>query len=168
MSKLKAGLLLVVSALLLMGGFSAVQFTQAQAILPDECYDIEYETRTSTFNGIPVERRVEVNRRLRDECKAVPDGRINEADNYAAARLYCTEAGVAIWDVDTISRGEFSFLVTFEEIAEVPLNPAENTLIKEHGGFRVYRLTSGELQLNSPPDWEGKQYVFIWDGCPVS
>jgi hypothetical protein len=59
------------------------------------------------------------------------------------------------------SKGYYSFTVTPAEIAAVPEHPAVNTLIKSVNGIRVYRLTTGELQINAlKPD--GTDYVTIF------
>ena len=47
----------------------------------------------------------------------------------------------------------------------MPRFPTTNTLIEGIPGIALYRLTSGELQVNGPVDWEGKPYVYIWNGC---
>jgi hypothetical protein len=44
--------------------------------------------------------------------------------------------------------------------------PEQNTLIKEYYEFALYRLTTGEFQLNVGPDAENKVFVVIWTGCP--
>jgi hypothetical protein len=115
--------------------------------------------------GLVITREVSVGRRFNDDCSTPNDGRVNNNDNAAAAAIYCTPYGVSIWDIDDISRGTPSFLVTYDALESIPSPLDENVLIGENGGFRLYALTSGELQLNSPPDWEGKEYVFTWAGC---
>lgn len=152
-------------AALAVGVFGAAAPVSAQVDYPDECYDIQYVDALTIFNGKPLHVKVEISRHLKDSCVVPPDNRVNSADADPAAAVYCQSDGVAIWDVDTLSRGEFLFLVPFNKIAAIPSHPDVNTLIEEHGGFRLYRLTSGELQLNSPPDWQGKEYVFTWSGC---
>ena len=110
-------------------------------------------------------RKVKVGVTFDESCYTPNDDRVNLHDNAAAAAIYCTEHGVSIWDIDDISRGAPSFLVTYDALDALPTPQEENTLVGENGGFRLYALTSGELQLNSPPDWEGKEYVFPWPGC---
>jgi hypothetical protein len=41
-----------------------------------------------------------------------------------------------------------------------------NQLIRQNQGIAIYRLTSGELQINAGPDAEGKIYTLRIDGCP--
>jgi hypothetical protein len=147
--------------------FAPVTMEPAQAQNPD-CYTVIFETRATRIPWIPgltITRSVSVGRAFDPACSTPNDGRVNINDNAAAAAIYCTEYGVSIWDIDDISRGTPSFLVTYDALDAVPQPLEENLLIGENGGFRLYALTSGELQLNSPPDWEGKEYVFTWPGC---
>lgn len=153
----------VVLALLFAPG--TVERVDAQAA---SCFTVIYEfreTRIPFVPGLTISRQVSVGRRFDPACNTPNDGRANINDNYAAAAVYCTEHGVSIWDIDDISRGTPSFLVTYDALDAIPWPLEENMLIGENGGFRLYALTSGELQLNSPPDWEGKDYVFTWAGC---
>jgi len=108
---------------------------------------------------------------LADDCQdncdeTGPDGRINPGAVEAA--IYCTTRGVKIIDIDIRGVATDSFLVPYAAIDAVGV-PEVNTLIAEHRGFRLYRLTTGELQLNAPPNWLNTgEYVFIWDGCDRS
>jgi hypothetical protein len=159
---------LVMAALGLMLAFAALSplETSAQKIYPKECYETETKTVIRNFQGRPVPVEVEVSERLLEECITPPDNRINSSDAYAAAAIYCTDAGVTVWDIDDLGRGTFTLLVPQETI-DASAGAAAPVLLGESGGFQVYRLESGELQLNSPPDWEGKSYVFDWPGCPL-
>ncbi len=60
------------------------------------------------------------------------------------------------------------FRATATEIDAVPEFPAQNTLIDENRGIALYRLTSGEFQVNAGPDAQGKMYTLIFSGCPAS
>lgn len=132
----------------------------------DPCFDTETRTVTQVnpFTGIPVTSTEEVEV-YNGSCDAIQDGRENINDSAAEAAIYCTSSGVDVYDLDFSGNGAFAFRATWAEIDEVPASPAENTLIDGVPGFALYRLTSGELQLNGPADYEGKVYVFIWDGC---
>ena len=92
---------------------------------------------------------------------ALEDGRINDRpeDNMQTAAIYCTADGVTIWSVKD-SVGKFAFTATRKEIDAVPKNPVKNTLIKQAKNIALYRLTTGEMQVNAP-----NNYVFIWKGC---
>lgn len=103
----------------------------------------------------------------REACEqGNPDGRVNPGAVEAA--IYCTTQGVKIIDIDIRGVATWSFLVPYDDIDEIGISE-ENTLIRERRGFRLYRLTTGELQLNAPPNWRNSgEYVFIWDGCDQS
>jgi hypothetical protein len=90
------------------------------------------------------------------------DGRVNSHDGAETAAVYCNADGsVDVWTVYN-SVGYFAFTATKADLAKVSEKPLKNTLIKSRLGVSLYRLTTGELQINSAND-----YVFIWDGCPV-
>ncbi|MDX1992164.1 MAG: hypothetical protein SF029_07235 [bacterium] len=64
-------------------------------------------------------------------------------------------------------RGRRIISVTQAEQDDLPEFPEENTLIEEVGDVALYKLTSGEYQINNGPDEEGKVHVIIWRGCPA-
>ena len=89
------------------------------------------------------------------------DGRVNSHDAVETASIYCeSDNSVTVWAVIN-SQGYFAFHATVAEINKVPVNPVKNTLIKSAMNIALYRLTTGELQVNAPDN-----YVFIWKGCP--
>lgn len=88
------------------------------------------------------------------------DGRSNK-DAAQTAAVYCEQGGVTIYAV-VESVGHLAFKVTKAELAAVPAKPDHNTLIKSGSGVSLYRLTTGELQINAP-----NNYVFTWNGCPT-
>lgn len=142
------------------------QPTAAQGVYDEDCY--EEVTRTVTqinpFTGQPI--TVEVTERIyNQDCNVIRDGRENRNDRAATVAIWCTGRGVEVYDLDISGNGELAFIATFAEINAVPAMPEENTLIEGIPGIALYRLTSGELQVNGPYDWEGKPYVYIWDGC---
>jgi len=57
--------------------------------------------------------------------------------------------------------------VTAKTLAKLPDNPETNTLIATYYEFNLYKLTTGEYQLNVGPDEEKKVKVIIWRGCPA-
>ncbi len=63
--------------------------------------------------------------------------------------------------------GYLAIYASSRELARVPELPEENTLIEQYYEFSLYRLTTGEYQLNVGPDAEGKVYVVNWYGCPA-
>ena len=64
------------------------------------------------------------------------------------------------------SKGSAAFVASPQDIAQVPAKPAVNTLIKSGNGASLYRLTTGELQVNRPEAGTGKIYKFIFAECP--
>lgn len=141
-------------------------FVPAQAQSPDCWREVERGT-TQIINPltrtiVEVPRIVEV---FDEDCRSINDGRVNNLDSAAEAAVYCNGGNIDVYDLDWSGNGTFVFRVTPAELNRVPANPQENTLIEGAPGFALYRLTSGEIQLNGPADWEGKPYVFIWNGC---
>lgn len=57
--------------------------------------------------------------------------------------------------------------VSAANLAKLPENPETNTLITSYYEFSLYKLTTGEYQLNVGPDFEKKVHVIIWTGCPA-
>lgn len=77
-----------------------------------------------------------------------------------------TEDGLTlnVWNTNANIGGPI-FVVTPQMIAEVPAMPSENSQIASSadGYYRFFRLNTGELQLNTGPDFEGKIFVTIFD-----
>lgn len=60
-----------------------------------------------------------------------------------------------------------AFTASPADIDKVPKHPTVNILIKQGMGARLYRLMSGELQVNSThPNGSEWDYVFIFQDCP--
>ncbi len=94
------------------------------------------------------------------------DGRLNDKDGAETAAVYCMGDGsVRVYALGT--PWFISFTASHTEIARVPKKPAVNTLIKQGKGAVLYRLTSGELQVNSPGLDPNHGYYFIFQDCPV-
>lgn len=99
------------------------------------------------------------------------DGRLNNYDPGAPVAIYGIDFGNGLglhiyWNSNEDNEviGRLRLIVRPEEIANVPVSPARNTLIKKSkdGTIAFYRLTTGEFQINVGPDFEGKTYVFIF------
>lgn len=133
----------------------------------DSCWERIYEEQTTVFFGQTIVRDVQVDTKFNDDCLRIEDGRVNAHDLAAGAAIYCApNGGVAVWDINIRSEGELTLVASPEVIASVPTAPEVNTLIIEGGSFRLYRLTSGELQVNGPGIYStDPEYVFTWDGC---
>jgi hypothetical protein len=94
------------------------------------------------------------------------DDRLNRVP-WASVAIRCEGAEVHIYAINSQSQGELVLIATAEEIAAVSATPDVNTLIDSTGAIQLWRLTTGELQVNAPglePEPE-KIYVFIWAGC---
>jgi len=98
------------------------------------------------------------------------DGRINRFEQYAQAAIYAvdygTGMGLHIYGIDDATgEGTLALEVTPEMIAAVPEMPPANTLIAAtaDGRIALYRLTTGEYQVNSGPNVEGYIDVVIFD-----
>lgn len=83
-----------------------------------------------------------------------------------SAAIYCKADGsVEVYEIIN-SAGVYAFNASAAEIAAIGF-PASNTLIKQGGSsnIRLYRLTSGQFQVNAPLNGDANGYVVIWDGC---
>ncbi|MBE2182731.1 MAG: hypothetical protein IAE89_04830 [Anaerolineae bacterium] len=102
------------------------------------------------------------------------DGRINEVDHLGGLAVYCVDAhmnpasaynagGIRVLD----GNGDEVLFVTHETIVEVDI-PETNTLLGEanaaYGTLALYRLTSGEFQINGVDEFS-KLFEFIWREC---
>lgn len=66
-------------------------------------------------------------------------------------------------------RGRRLISVSQATLDELPEFPETNTFIAgtREGDIQLYKLTTGEYQINQGPDEEGKVHVIIWRGCPA-
>ena len=97
------------------------------------------------------------------------DWEVNPTSQYPArtAAIYCKADGsVEIWEVIN-GVGQFAMSVSPVQIAQVGLSATDNLLIAQGGStnVRLYRLTSGEFQVNSPSGGDPNGYVHRWGGC---
>ncbi|MEM6529210.1 MAG: hypothetical protein AAF653_13010 [Chloroflexota bacterium] len=121
--------------------------------------------RTNPFTGETVIRPGTYTE-FDDDCAFIQDGRENAQDKAAGAAIFCTTAGVDVFDLDISGRGTLAFRATWDEVEAVPAVPTENTLIDTDGIIGLYRLTTGEMQVNAfTEDYPPREYVFIWEGC---
>lgn len=97
---------------------------------------------------------------------AITDGRLLTTITVGA--VYADEDGVAVYAINDKSVGELALFVTTEELKALPEKPDENLLVaqSEDGKFALYKLTTGEYQVNMGPDAEGKVQVIIFDALP--
>ncbi len=76
--------------------------------------------------------------------------------------------GLSIWRIDNNGKGYEAIYVTADELASLPDFPMENFLIDFtlDRYIQLYKLTSGEYQINIGPDIEGKVMEYIFIGIP--
>jgi len=95
------------------------------------------------------------------------DGRLNATDAGETFALYCSSGVITVFGIDPVtSAGKLILTVTPAEIAAFPAKPTVNTAIKSGGGATLYRLSSGQLQVNRN-ETTGKFYAYIFNGCPA-
>jgi len=99
------------------------------------------------------------------------DDRLNRAnkDRAAPVAVYCMDWGIEIRVIDyASSRGIDPPAITAltEHIDSVGV-PEVNTLLGDHNGVQLYRLTTGEYAVFTRYANEDKPYIFVWDQCPV-
>lgn len=73
------------------------------------------------------------------------------------------DGDVAIWSVDEDGLQAPILDLSAAELAEVETPEASNLMVAEAGIVAVYKLTSGEWQVNVAPDSEGKVHAMIFD-----
>lgn len=109
---------------------------------------------------------------------SIGDNRLNSVSDapYQTAAVYCgVENSIQVYGI-RFGEGYLAFLVTQDEIDAVGIPPIgaseDDMLIKQtsDGQIRLYRLPTGEFQVNAPIDDAIRGnlpngYVFIWDGC---
>lgn len=92
------------------------------------------------------------------------DGRINYCDAGASIAVYPVNGGFQIYQLDPADGdGSLQLIITEDELNSVSNTPTNNTLIKEAGRIRLYRLTSGEFQVMAPSIQGEKTYILIFD-----
>lgn len=79
------------------------------------------------------------------------------------------ECRIDIYRLTDNRRGRRLISVPQTQLEELPEFPEANTLIAatRDGDIVLYKLTTGEYQINQGPNDEGKVHVIIWSGCPA-
>lgn len=102
-----------------------------------------------------------------------PDGRLNafDCEPVAIYPVFDEDSyGIEIWIVkaDENGVGRFGFFVSSVDLDALPENPKEPILVaeSEDGFVKLYKLPTGELQVNAGPDHEGKIFVFTLEDFP--
>jgi hypothetical protein len=106
-------------------------------------------------------------------CYCENDQRINCLGNeYYGVYTRETANGSCYIDVLLIDqatgRGRRGIRLTPREQTRIEDFPEENTLIESYYETSLYRLTTGEWQVNAGPTAEGKVYVVVFTGCPAT
>jgi hypothetical protein len=94
----------------------------------------------------------------------IGDGRLNDGSDQLAApvAVYDTEQGLDVYLINpTNGNGDKIFTATDEEVADVGETPGANTIIDSANGVALYRLASGEFQINAT-NFDGSPYAFDW------
>lgn len=94
----------------------------------------------------------------------IGDGRLNDGGDQLAApvAVYDTEQGLDVYLINPANgNGDKIFTATDEEVADVGDTPEVNTVIDSANGVVLYRLTSGEFQINAT-NFDGSPYAFDW------
>jgi hypothetical protein len=69
--------------------------------------------------------------------------------------------------VNELGYDKLAISLTSAELAKLPETPEENLLVDEYYEIALYKLTSGEYQINVGPDADGKVYVLNFNNCPA-
>ncbi|GAB4315819.1 MAG: hypothetical protein Kow00117_07690 [Phototrophicales bacterium] len=97
------------------------------------------------------------------------DNRVNNSPIYdcaAPVAVYCDGDNIDVYRINPFtSQGTLLFRATQSEIDAVGI-PSVNTIIDNAEDVTLYRLTSGEFQINAFYQTEWKPYVKVWDACP--
>jgi hypothetical protein len=79
---------------------------------------------------------------------------------------YCRNDGFHFYLIDENSKGSLKLVITPEQLKALPEKPDRNTLIAEsEEHIRVYKLTTGEYQVNYGPNANGDEYAWAWITC---
>ena len=96
------------------------------------------------------------------------DGRENALcwEPWATAAVYCTDAGIDVYAIDADGHGTLVIRATPDDVQRVGIGEEPRLIASSPDDMiRLYRLDTGEFQVNSPMDGDLNGYVFIWDGC---
>jgi hypothetical protein len=101
------------------------------------------------------------------------DARINRhaVDRAAPVAIYCQSYGIQVYDVDGHT-GKGSTLpiisLSYEEVDAMGIPTDAPLLLAESGDVTLWRLTTGEFQVNAYYEVEWKPWAFLWDACPMT
>ncbi|TVR19907.1 MAG: hypothetical protein EA396_11725 [Anaerolineaceae bacterium] len=99
------------------------------------------------------------------------DGRVNFNQGFGdpaivyAPQIRFDEQGVEVFMLDENGNGQPVFRLTLDEITAIMSEEtiSENQLVaaSDDNFIEFYRLTTGEIQVNMGPDFEGKTFVYV-------
>ncbi|MBC7813020.1 MAG: LysM peptidoglycan-binding domain-containing protein [Burkholderiales bacterium] len=95
---------------------------------------------------------------------AFTDGRINNSDGAAPIALYCEDAGIVGYDINSGGSGSPVLGVTYNGLRTAlreAISSRRNVAVVRGGGSTLYALSSNELQVVSPTS-SGGNYTFIF------
>lgn len=115
-----------------------------RSILTLSCADVGTGT-ASLANGV-----------LTSGGSAISDGRINP-ENYAPVALYCDGSVLTAYAIDAAGG-------TFDWSFDLSKTSANNPLISQMG-ISLSKTPDGRYDVLAPQH-DGKQYLFVFDGCP--
>ncbi len=79
------------------------------------------------------------------------------------AVLYHTDGMLTIIEADADGNWNTVLSMTDDALSQVAAAPAVDTLVTSEANLSLYKLTSGEWQINTAPDAEGKVHVVVFD-----
>lgn len=101
------------------------------------------------------------------------DPRINHhaIDRAAPVAIYCQSYGIQVYDIDGFT-GKGSNLpiisLSYEEVSAMGVPTDAPLLLGQSGDTTLWRLTTGEFQVNAYYEVEWKPWAFLWDACPMT
>jgi hypothetical protein len=112
----------------------------------------------SGTNAVPPSRLCDDGRINYNNCDKVAIYPMADEDSY----------GLEVWIVDNVDFPSFGFFVSAADLDKLPDKPARNIRIaaSKDGRTVLYKLTTGEYQVNYGPDEEGKVFVYTFNGLP--
>lgn len=129
----------------------------------------DYTFRADGFGSAtgPYTLRILVNPSSNPQWFDPGDDRINR-QAYATASIYCDadNSRVLVLGISPTVIGNELLSVPYADLPPTPTD--SNVVIAQNGNVTFYRLMTGEYQVNSGPDAEGKTYVVVWNGCPMT